>query len=74
MGKELNGHTRWFERLMAELQFELWMGDAAEIHTKRVRKQKTDREDAQLILRLLLAGFGRKWIVGPLAMSMRGQS
>jgi hypothetical protein len=26
------------------LQFELWIGDAAEIRTKRVRKQKTDRQ------------------------------
>jgi len=24
------------------LEFELWIGDAAEIRTKRVRKQKTD--------------------------------
>jgi hypothetical protein len=30
------------------------IGDAAEISAKRVRKQKTDRQDAQLILRLLL--------------------
>ena len=37
-----------------ELQFELWIGDAAENRTKRVRKQKTDRQDAQLILRLML--------------------
>ena len=51
---EASGHARWFERLVAELQFELWIGDAAEIRTKRVRKQKTDRQDAQLILRLLL--------------------
>ena len=48
---EASGHARWFERLLAELQFELWIGDAAEIRTKRVRKQKTDRQDAQLILR-----------------------
>ena len=41
-----------FERLLGELQFELWIGDAAEIRTKRVRKQKTDRQDAQLLLRL----------------------
>ena len=49
---EASGHARWFERLVAELQFELWIGDAAEIRTKRVRKQKTDRQDAQLILQL----------------------
>ena len=30
------------------------IGDAAEIRAKRVRKQKTDRQDAQLILRLLV--------------------
>ena len=51
VGMEASGHARWFERLMSELRFELWIGDAAEIRTKRVRKQKTDRQDAQLILR-----------------------
>jgi transposase len=45
------------------LQFELWIGDAAEIRTKRVRKQKTDRQDAQLILRLLVEDrFPRIWV------------
>ena len=49
--------------LLAELQFELWIGDAAEIRTKRVRKQKTDRQDAQLILRLLLEDrFPQIWV------------
>ena len=50
VGMEASGHACWFERLLAELNFELWIGDAAEIRTKRVRKQKTDRQDAQLIL------------------------
>ena len=50
VGMEASGHARWFERLLAELNFELLIGDAAEIRTKRVRKQKTDRQDAQLIL------------------------
>jgi transposase len=60
---EASGHARWFERLMAELQFELRIGDAAEIRTKRVRKQKTDRQDAQLILRLLLEDrFPQIWV------------
>jgi transposase len=63
VGMEASGHARWFERLLAELQFELWIGDAAEIRTKRVRKQKTDRQDAQLILRLLLEDrFPRIWV------------
>jgi transposase len=60
---EASAHARWFERLLAELQIELWVGDAAEIRTKRVRKQKTDRQDAQLILRLLLEDrFPQIWV------------
>ena len=63
VGMEASGHARWFERLMAELNIELWTGDAAEIRSKRVRKQKTDREDARLILRLLLEDrFPRIWV------------
>ena len=63
VGMEASGHARWFERLLAELQFELWMGDAAEISSRRVRKQKTDRQDAQLILRLMLKDdFPQIWV------------
>ncbi len=63
VGMEASGHARWFERLLSELQFELWIGDAAEIRTKRVRKQKTDRQDAQLILRLMLKDdFPQIWV------------
>jgi transposase len=60
---EASGHARWFERLLAELNFELWIGDAAVIRTKRVRKQKTDRQDAQLILQLMLEDrFPQIWV------------
>ncbi|HEX3104328.1 MAG TPA: IS110 family transposase [Terriglobales bacterium] len=63
VGMEASGHARWFERLVAELEFELRIGDAAEIRTQRVRKQKTDRQDAQLILRLLLEDrFPQIWV------------
>ena len=63
VGMEASGHARWFERLLAELQVELWIGDAAAVRTKRVRKQKTDRQDAQLLLRLLLENrFPRIWV------------
>jgi transposase len=51
---EATCYSRCRERLLAELGIELWIGDAAKIKTKRVRKQKTDRNDAQLLLRLLL--------------------
>src|ERR1700737_92835 len=63
VGMEASGHARWFERLLGELQFELWIGDAAVIRTKRVRKQKTDRQDAQLILKLMLKDdFPQIWV------------
>jgi transposase len=54
VGMEASGQARWFERLLAELNIELWIGDASEIAWKRERKQKTDRQDAQHILRLML--------------------
>jgi len=63
VGMEASGHARWFERLLSELKCELWIGDAAEIRTKRVRKQKTDRQDAQLILKLMLEDrFPQIWV------------
>ena len=63
VGMEASGHARWFERLLAELNFELWIGDATEIARKRERKQKTDRQDAQHILKLLLKDdFPKIWV------------
>jgi hypothetical protein len=49
VGMEATGYSRWFERLLAEFGFELWIGDPAEIKSRRVKKQKTDRKDAQLL-------------------------
>src|SRR6266478_4878018 len=66
VGMEATGYARWFERLLAELGLELWIGDPAEIKTKRVRRQKTDREDARLMLKLLLENrFPRIWVASP---------
>lgn len=63
VGMEATGHAGWFEAMLAELKFELWLGDPATIRSKRVRKQKNDREDARLLLRLLRNGeFPRIWI------------
>ena len=63
VGREASGHARWFERLLGELNFELWIGEAAEIRAKRVRKHKTDRQDAQPILGLLLENrLPRIWV------------
>jgi transposase len=63
VGMEATGNSRWFERLLAELGFELWIGDPAEIKAKRVKKQKFDREDARLLLRLLRENnFPQIWV------------
>ena len=64
VGMEASGHWRWFERLLAELGIELWLGDAAVIRAKRGRrKPKTDRQDAQHILHLLLKDdFPKIWV------------
>jgi transposase len=63
---EATGYSRWFERLLAELGFEVWIGDPAEIKTKRVKKQKTDRQDAQLLLKLMTEDrFPRIWVPSP---------
>src|SRR6266576_3276170 len=66
VGMEATGYSRWFERLLAELGFEVWIGDPAMIKTKRVKKQKTDREDARLLLRLMREGsFPQTWVPTP---------
>ena len=62
VGMEACGHYPWFERLLAECGHELWLGDAAKIRAMEVRKQKTDRRDAELLLQLLMQErFPRIW-------------
>jgi transposase len=59
---------RWFERLRSEFHLELWIGDVSEIRTKRVRKQKTDRQDAHLILHLMVENrFPQIWVPSRIA-------
>jgi len=66
VGIEATGYSRWFERLLVGLSIEVWIGNAAEIKAKRVREQKTDREDARLLLKLLLEDrFPRIWVPSP---------
>ncbi|HXS77910.1 MAG TPA: IS110 family transposase [Terracidiphilus sp.] len=63
VGMEASGQGQWFERLLEGLGVELWRGDAEVIRAKRGRKQKTDREDARHILKLLLKDdFPRIWV------------
>src|SRR5215813_10573213 len=66
VGIEATGHSRWFERLLAELNYELWVGDPAQIRAKQVRKQKNDRRDAEHILKLMMEDdFPRIWVSTP---------
>jgi len=63
VGMEACGHYPWFERLLAELGMELWVGDAAKIRATVVRKQKTDRRDAEQVQVLLREDrFPRIWV------------
>ena len=39
VGMEATGYSRWFERLLAELGFEVWIGDAAEMMRTRIMNQ-----------------------------------
>ncbi len=62
VGMEACGHYPWFEQLLAGCGYELWLGDAARIRAGVVRKQKTDRRDAEHLLQLLMEDrFPRIW-------------
>lgn len=53
VGIESTGYSLWFDQLLQELGIELVVGDAAAIAARRVKKQKNDKADAELILQLL---------------------
>lgn len=63
VGIEASGQSQWFERMLGELGHEVWIGDAAKIRASCERKQKTDRRDAELLLKLLAEDrFPRIWV------------
>jgi transposase len=67
VGMEASGLARWFERLLAELGYELWRGNPAAMRAAPPRQQKTDARDAEHLLQLLWSGPFEKlriW-VGP---------
>jgi transposase len=54
VGIEATGSMQWFVNLMEELGIECLVGHPAEIRAAEPRKQKHDRRDAGLILKLLV--------------------
>jgi transposase len=63
VGLEASGYSQWFEELPEELGIELWVGDPGCIRKAAPRKQKTDRNDARLLLQLLEENrFPRIWV------------
>ena len=63
VGMESGCPSQWFRQLLQECGHQLWIGDAARIRAAETRQQKTDRRDAELILKLLLEErFPRIWV------------
>jgi transposase len=63
VGIEATGSMQWFLNLMEELGIECLIGHPAQIRAAEPRKQKHDRRDADLILKLLMEGsFPAIWM------------
>jgi transposase len=63
VGIEATGSIQWFVNLMEELGIECLVGHPATIRAAEPRKQKHDRRDAELILKLLVEGrFPAIWL------------
>jgi transposase len=72
VGIEACGYSQWFERMLAEMGHELWIGDASQIRASAPRKQKTDKRDAAHLLKLLLEErFPRIWVPSPEERDLR---
>ena len=54
VGIEATGSMQWFLKLMEELGIDCRVGHPAKIRKAETRKQKHDRRDAQLLLKLLV--------------------
>ena len=63
VGIEATGSMQWFLNLMEELGIECQVGHPAQIRAAEPRKQKHDRRDAELILKMLVEGrFPAIWL------------
>jgi len=72
VGIEATGSMHWFLNLMDELGIECQVGDAAKIRAAEPRKQKHDRRDAELILKLLVEKrFPAIWMPNKALLDLR---
>src|SRR6266403_6312055 len=63
VGIEATGSMQWFLEMMEELGIECRVGHPAQIRAAEPRKQKHDRRDADLILKLLMENrFPAIWL------------
>jgi transposase len=73
VGIEATGSMQWFLNLMEELGIECQVGHPANIRAAEPRKQKHDRRDADLILKLLVENrFPSIWLPSKELLDLRG--
>src|SRR3984957_5636457 len=72
VGIEATGSMQWFLNLMEELGIECLVGHPAQIRAAAPRKQKNDRRDAELILKMLVEGrFPAIWLPSKELLDLR---
>jgi transposase len=72
VGIEATGSMQWFVNLMEELGIECLVGHPAEIRAAAPRKQKNDRLDADLLLKLLVENrFPAIWLATQELLDLR---
>ena len=72
VGIEAIGPMQWFLDLLEKLQIECQVGDATKIRAAEPRKQKHDRRDAELILKLLVENrFPTIWMPSKELLDLR---
>ena len=54
VGLEASGYSPWFETMLEELGYEVWLGHATEIRRRARWRHKNDRRDAELIWELMV--------------------
>jgi transposase len=72
VGIEATGSMHWFLNLMGELEIECRVGHPAQVRAAEPRKQKHDRRDAELILKLLAENrFPAIWLANKELLDLR---